>query len=252
MNYIMITGSSKGLGAAISTLLLDKPDTTLLCIARTRNKDLEQFAEQKNVPYFFYPFDLDDIKNIPAVVSQLFTNVMLEKANHVHLINNAGMLEPIKPMDRTKQEEIITNIQVNLLAPMLLTTEFLKKTKNFRGEKRIINISSGAGQRPIYGWGCYGTSKAGLDLFSQTTALEQAHTKFPTKICSFGPGIMDTSMQQQIRTSPKQDFIDVEAFQTYKEEDKLLPPSLVAKVVVDLLHRDDFPNGQVVNVSQYF
>ncbi|MDT8860962.1 (S)-benzoin forming benzil reductase [Alkalihalobacillus sp. MEB130] len=251
MNYVIVTGSSKGLGEAIASLLLDQENTTIICIARSTNKNLEEKAILAKTPYFFYPFDLANLTEIQPLVEQLFTNIMLDHANHVHLINNAGILDPIKPIDRSGPEEIIKNIDINLVAPMILTSEFLKRTKDFNGEKRIINISSGAGKRPIFGWSCYGTSKAGLDLFSQTTAIEQEEVEYPVKVCSFGPGIMDTNMQEQIRTTSKQDFIQVDTFQRYKKEDQLLPPSKVANMVVDLLYREDFPNGETVSVSQY-
>ncbi len=251
MNYIIITGSSKGLGEAIVKQVLKRKETTLFCLARTENKELEEVANAQQLPYHFFPFDLSDVTAIPPLVKEIFSHINSSRATSIHLINNAGLLAPAKPIQRVELAEITTNIQVNLLAPMILTAEFIKQTEDIATDKRIINISSGAGKRPIYGWSCYGTSKAGIDLFSQNVAAEQKEAINPVEICSFGPGIMDTTMQEEIRSSKKDDFIHVETFKQYKENGKLLPPDKVANIVIQLLDTKDFPNGEVTDVSNY-
>ena len=251
MKYVVITGSSKGLGEAIVQQLLTEKDITLCCIARSRNSELEKKAKQHDVPLSFFSYDLENINQIDQLMRDVFSVIKSDNADAIHLINNAGMLNPINPIDKLTSSEIISNLHVNLVSPMIITSEFMKHTTDFACEKRIINISSGAGKRPIYGWSCYGTSKAGLDLFSQNAAVDQLHAKHPVQICSFGPGIMDTQMQEQIRSTDESNFVDVEKFRAYKDEGHLLPPSVVAKIVTDLLDKEAFPNGQIVSVQDY-
>lgn len=251
MNYTIITGSSRGLGQAIATQLLTKEAQTLICISRSENEELKQAAAEHSIDYHFYSADLSNVATLPALMDEIFTTIQLDEAKQIHLINNAGLLAPARPLERVESDELQKNLNVNLAAPMLLTAEFLKHTASSPADKRIINVSSGAGQRPIYGWSCYGAAKAGLDLFSRNVAVEQAEAAYPAKICSFGPGIMDTAMQGEIRSIDKNDFIHVDTFRRYKEEGKLLSPDQVAKVIIDLLETNDFPDGKVTDVSKY-
>ncbi|GAA3324234.1 hypothetical protein GCM10020331_051290 [Ectobacillus funiculus] len=48
----------------------------------------------------------------------------LDSASDLYLVNNAGMLDPIKPVERAENELLVQNVEVNLLAPMLLISEF--------------------------------------------------------------------------------------------------------------------------------
>jgi benzil reductase ((S)-benzoin forming) len=184
-------------------------------------------------------------------MNDVFQKINTGQAEEIHLINNAGILDPIKPVERSSAREIKLNINVNLIAPMVMVSEFMKHAADLPTEKRIINISSGAGRHPVYGWGCYGSSKAGLDLFSQTVSAEQRGKKFPVKSVSFAPGIIDTDMQKQIRATDKEDFADVERFKEYKEEEQLLPPEKVAGILVELIENESFPDGRATSVNEF-
>ncbi len=52
----------------------------------------------------------------------------------------------MKPIEKAESEQFITNVHINLLAPMVLTSTFMKHTKEWKVDKRVINISSGAGK----------------------------------------------------------------------------------------------------------
>lgn len=245
MHYIILTGHSKGLGQAITQILATDRNTTVICISRTKDPEFEHKR------YIVHPFDLSRHDLILTLMNDIFSTIPIETAESIHLINNAGILEPIKPIQRTNTEDMTKNIHVNLLAPILLTAEFIRHTESFSGNKRIINISSGAGSRPIFGWSGYGAAKAGLDLFSQNVAVDQEKADHPVQICSFLPGIMDTNMQATIRQTSSEDFVELKKFQSFKEDGQLLPPTSVANVIINLLMTDDFPNGQIVNVHSY-
>ncbi|MDQ0253989.1 benzil reductase ((S)-benzoin forming) [Evansella vedderi] len=249
MNYVIITGASKGLGEAVVKELL-QPNFHLICVSR-RAGEFPNEQELNGAKLDFIPYDLSNIDKIDELTETIFSKVDKEGATSIHFINNAGVLTPMKPLDRCEPGEIVMNLNVNLVAPMLLTSLFIKNTKDLPLDKRVINISSGAGKHPIYGWSCYGASKAGINLMSQTGALEQEEVQNPVKIVSFAPGIIDTQMQQQIRSSKKEDFAQVDRFIDYKNEGQLLQPETVARVVGELLTMEAFPNGQVVSVNEY-
>ncbi|MED1599943.1 (S)-benzoin forming benzil reductase [Alkalihalophilus marmarensis] len=250
MNYLIITGGTRGLGEEIVKSFA-KEDTHIISIARGENQELQALVEDRGGKFTPIQFDLADIEKVENLMEEVFHRIDKKSAKSIHLVNNAGIVAPIKPIERCEAEVIIKSQHVNLVAPMLMISSFCKMTASLHCEKRVINVSSGAAKRPIFGWSSYGSSKAGLDLFSQGAALDQEKTEHPVKVLSFYPGIMDTDMQAEIRSSAKEDFINVETFQNYKEEGKLLPPKQVAEVVVQLLETDSFPNGEVVAVQDY-
>ncbi|MBO9129122.1 (S)-benzoin forming benzil reductase [Bacillus sp. 165] len=249
MNYVILTGASRGLGEAIAHKLLHEK-MVLISVSRKPNEHIIQEAKKKGAIVHTILFDLQSIHDIHSLAEQIFSHIDLSRVDSISLINNAGIVAPTKPIARAEHEDIIENVHINLLAPMLLTSEFLKRTKDLAIEKRIINISSGAGKNPIFGWGAYCTSKAGVDMFTRCIAVEEEQNEHPAKIISFAPGVVDTDMQAEIRSSSKEDFVDVERFLALKEEGQLLSPDYVADAVIDLLTTKQFEQGGIVRINQ--
>jgi benzil reductase ((S)-benzoin forming) len=120
------------------------------------------------------------------------------------------------------------NLVVNLVAPMLLMRRFLRMTEGIAMLRRIINISSGAGRRPIAGWSGYCAAKAGLDMASRVAALEAESRRHAVEVVSLAPGVIDTDMQATVRSQPEEAFADVERFRRMKAEGQLRPAEDVA------------------------
>ncbi|MBO1581084.1 (S)-benzoin forming benzil reductase [Bacillus sp. XF8] len=249
MRYVIVTGTSQGLGEAIATQLLEE-DTRLICISRRQNEQLIEKAKQKDIPLTFHSIDLQDVHNLETHFETIFSSIEEENVSSIHLINNAGTLAPMKPIEKSESEFLIANVQINLIAPMILTSSFMKHTKDWKVDKRIINISSGAGQKPYFGWGAYCTTKAGVNMFTQCVATEETEKEYPVKTIAFAPGVVDTNMQQQIRQTKKEDFTNLDRFIALKEEGKLLSPEYVAKAVVHLIETEDFEQGGVIRIDE--
>ncbi|MED1115285.1 (S)-benzoin forming benzil reductase [Bacillus paramycoides] len=249
MRYVIITGTSQGLGEAIAAQLLEK-NTTIISISRRENKELAKLAKQKNSHCIFHSLDLQDVHNLETHFNEIFSSIKKDTVSSIHLINNAGTVAPMKPIEKSESELLITNVHINLLAPMILTSTFMKHTKNWKVEKRVINISSGAGKNPYFGWGAYCTTKAGVNMFTQCVATEEVEREFPVKIVAFAPGVVDTNMQKQIRGANKEDFTNLDRFTALKAEGKLLSPEYVAKAIRNLLETKDFPQGEVIRIDE--
>lgn len=247
MNYIIITGTSRGLGAAITNNLI-KPDNHLICVSRSNNFELVKKAENENAALDYFNFDLSDVAGIENLVDKIFSKVNQNNISSISLINNAAVLQPVKPIDKCEAQEIIANINVNLTAVMLLVSFFIKKTNGLQVEKRIVNISSGAANSSFFGWSNYCAAKAGLNIFADCVNLEQAEKEYPAKVITVSPGIIDTQMQTEIRAAKKEDFKDVEQFISYKEEGYLQSPDLVAKKVIKLLDKDYVAGEGMINI----
>lgn len=249
MNYYIITGTSRGLGNAIVKGLL-KSDNHIFCISRTRNEELIQLASNKKVGLEYIAFDLFEVHKIKDMMNQIFSSINKKSINSITLINNAGILSPIKPIELCSSEEIDRNISINLTVPMILTSSFISNTGVIDSEKRIINISSGAGKKPYYGWSNYCTSKSGIDFFTRCVSVEQINKENPVKIISFAPGIIDTDMQAEIRKTKKEYFEDIERFISFKTEGKLLQPDIVADYVIKF-SKIDINSGDILDIKQF-
>lgn len=248
-NYIIITGTSRGLGEAISMNLL-KHGNHLFCISRSENSKLVEGAKNKGVSLDYFQQDLGNLGKIEELFEKIFKKIDLNSASSISLINNAGVLAPISTADKYNSDEVAKNINVNLTAPILTTGLFIKHTADLDVEKRVINISSGAANKAYHGWGPYCASKAGLNIFSKCANLEQKTRKYPVKLFSIAPGVIDTEMQAGIRNTKKDDFVDLERFIAYKEDGKLMPPDFVAKKIIKLLTINKFESGEFIEIEE--
>ncbi len=249
MKYFIITGASKGLGEGMAMALLDK-EHTLLCVSRSESDALKKMAAAKNCKLQFFLFDLSDINNIPTLFKELAGSIDIENAKGIYLVNNAGIIEPVGRIEDNNPAMVDTHMRINLLAPMLLVTCYLKEYKELVVEKRILNISSGAASFPYFGWSSYCTGKAGIDMFSRCIAEEQQQATAPTEVMAVAPGIIDTEMQTTIRNTTEEQFIHRNKFVEYKETGMLVAPALAGKKLAHLLLSDQFESGKVIDLRE--
>src|SRR5690606_23678481 len=143
----------------------------------------------------------------PAAVQRLtdpFMPSLPSGAKRYVLINNAGTVEPIGRSDSLHSPAaVIAAFALNVTAAVSLTAAFLQHTSSLGGERRILNISSGAGRNAMPGWGVYCATKAALDRYTEVLAAEHPPD---TRVVSLAPGVIDTAMQQTIRDSNSTDF----------------------------------------------
>lgn len=248
MRYAIVTGASRGLGEAIAKRLLNE-QITVISVARTENEELRNFALQKGSSYKHYSCNLSLEKEVQEVFMVIAHYIFLNNPQEIFLFNNAGVIDPIHTVGNLDQTPIISNIQVNLIAPILITNLFLKKAQQTSTSIHAINITSGAASRSIEGWSVYCSAKAGLNMFTQTAALEQMALGSDNKIIAFSPGVMDTKMQETIRASSSEAFRELEKFKEFKTNNALLPAEAVAEALVDLVLGGNVENGRIYHVS---
>jgi len=219
----IITGVSKGLGKAIAELLLDKGE---LVTGIGRNSTIEHDN---------YTFQKCDLTNSLEIENLTFD--LLEEA--VILINNAGIIGEIKRLSDKKKLDLDSILQVNTIAPMLLAHKIYQKIEN-KDSFTLVNISSGAANRAIPSWAGYCASKAALNMLTESFYLEEREKGNHPKVYAVSPGVIDTDMQVQIRSSKKSDFSSVDNFIGMKEENQLFTPQEAALRLIQLLNVADF------------
>jgi NAD(P)-dependent dehydrogenase (short-subunit alcohol dehydrogenase family) len=104
-------------------------------------------------------------------------------------------------------------------------------------DRRILQISSGAGRKAYAGWSVYCATKAALDHHTRCVALDRTPG---LRISAIAPGVIDTDMQALIRGSTDENFPDRPRFVEMHREGKLRSARQVARAVVELLLSDEF------------
>ena len=137
---------------------------------------------------------------------------------------------------------------LNWEAPLLLTSAFRRATAAWRGQRKVLNISSGLGRRPMASQAPYCAAKAGMDHFSRCVALEQASRPNGAKICALAPGVIDTDMQVQLRSADSNQFPDLGNFIGMKDKGGLASPQDAAAKVLAVLSRADFGTNPVADI----
>ncbi len=239
-HFYFITGTSKGIGEAIASELLS-PENHVICISRTQNPRLQVQAITRKAKYSDHIFDLTNTGALPELMQDLFRNIDPDEVASLTLINNAGTIQPMKKIGGTQRTQLIeNNLKVNLVAPILITEWFVRLSEEWNCSRRILNISSGAARRPISGWAPYCAAKSGLEMYTQCLLEEQSNLSNPVKVLAFAPGVVDTEMQAEIRSSNQEDFPEVEKFKGFKSDGKLISPENVAQEVIKVLNSVDF------------
>ncbi|MBJ6360091.1 (S)-benzoin forming benzil reductase [Paenibacillus sp. GCM10012307] len=247
MNVFIITGTSRGIGEALAAQLMGDDSHHVCCISRAVNENLINLARDNNKRLSYHSFDLNHITAIDDLFAELMGTIQqLPGINAICLINNAGMLSPIAPIEQINAADIVENVTVNLLAPMAMTSSFIRHTLALPVDKRIMNISSASAKYLLPSQSCYSTSKAALDSFTKSVCLEQMNNPNPVKVVSVYPGMVDTQMQTEIRSISRETFSFVDQFIQIAEQDHLQTPAYTAGKLIDILLSPDYGHTAVI------
>src|SRR5690606_39270192 len=124
-------------------------------------------ARQAGAVYEAVAIDLSRVDHLEEQMEEIVSSVDITSLESAVLINNAGVLSPTGPIEKATSRDIANHVEVNLTAPIILSSAFIRITENWEIPKTILNISSGAGRKPYSGWSCYCATKAGLDHFTR-------------------------------------------------------------------------------------
>ena len=196
-----ITGSSKGIGKAISELLLSK-NYIVFGYSRTNTIKHQNFK--------FVKINLSDLKETQKISFPKFNNA------EVLLINNAATIGEIIPLHLKKEDNIINEYNLNIVSPTILCARFINSFKKNR--KMIINISSGASNSALPSWSTYCATKSALDRLTHVIAEERYKN---LTIFSVRPGIVNTQMQAEIRKADPNLFPLLSKFTAYYNNKEL-------------------------------
>jgi NAD(P)-dependent dehydrogenase (short-subunit alcohol dehydrogenase family) len=243
----ILTGASRGLGAAMTERLL-APDAQLLTMSRRPDSGLDGKAAAAGARLEQWAVDLAHAVAVAARLEAWLKQREGASFSSATLINNAAITGRPGPIDTNEAEDLTAMLRIGLEAPMLLASAFLRVTRDWGCPRRILNISSGTGRHPLAGAAGYCATKAGLDHFSRVTAIDEAARANGARIVSLAPGVIDTDMQAEMRSSDPALFSEVQRFIDMKTSGQLASPQQAAARVLAWLDRPDFGSKPVADV----
>lgn len=236
MKTAIVTGGSRGIGAAIVKMLAKEGYNVIINYNRSEEIAKRMKEEFTSKGYSVETFKADvskreEVKKLVEFTIQKFGKIDV-------LINNAGIAQE-KLFTQITDNDWNTMIQTNLNSVFYCTQEAVPyMIANQEGT--IINISSIWG---VTGGSCevhYSVAKAGIDGMTKALAKELGPTHI--RVNSIAPGAIDTDMNKNVTQ---------EEWEELKQEiplESIGKASDIAKCVKWLIE-DEYTTGQVISVN---
>lgn len=248
-SLFIVTGSSRGLGRALVEQLL-APRHHVLGMARADDDDaLAAQAHARGAQLEQWTQDLGRSVEAAQRLEHWLAALPATRFGRAVLINNAAVLPKPGPIDELPFATLSAALRLGLEAPLLLSAAFLRGTRGWRAERRLLHISSSLGRRAIAGGAIYGAVKAGLDQFSRGFALDEALKDNGARSVALAPGPVDTDMQRRMRDAEVGQVPEQPRFAALLAEGVLDTPHDAAAKVLDYLQRPDFGAQPVADIA---
>jgi 3-oxoacyl-[acyl-carrier protein] reductase len=182
----LVTGASRGIGAAVARAFASEGATLLLC---ARSEAVEQLAAEigtSDHPARAMRGDVSD----SAFTRALVATVRKDHGRLDVLVNNAGVLRQ-GLIGMTSTENIREMLDVNVLAVMALT-QYAARIMAPDRRPSIVNVASIAGTQGMEGVTAYSATKAAVVGYTLSTAKELAPKGI--RVNAIAPGFIDTDM----------------------------------------------------------
>jgi NAD(P)-dependent dehydrogenase (short-subunit alcohol dehydrogenase family) len=219
---VLITGASRGLGAALA-LEWSRRGAALMLTARgaqALNVVAKEAAQSTDV--LAEPIDATDESAMRAFVETGLTTF----GRIDILVNNASTLggSPMPRLGDLGAAAFFELMEVNVRAPLSIAQMVLPQMRA-RRSGTIVNVTSDAAVNAYAGWGGYGSSKAALEHLSRILAAELEGSG--VRVMAIDPGNMDTQMHRD--AEPGEDI------------SSLPKPEAVAPNFIDIIEREREP-----------
>lgn len=221
MSTVIITGASRGLGYALTHVLLNS-NANVIAIARNCTS-LDALLSTFPSTFRYVVGDVCD----PNTMQVALQTALSQYGRLDSVIFNAGILEPVTRIADADVAEWKALFDINYFSIVAALPIVLPALRSSQG--RIVMISSGAAQTPYQGWSAYGSSKAALNHLVQDLAAEERDVT----TVSVKPGVVDTDMQRAIREEHGHNM-DPEQLQRFTEKHRngeLNKPDVVAGAI---------------------
>ena len=194
---ILVTGASSGIGRA-TAIACSQMGATVVITGRNEQRLQETLDVLDGKGHMLIVADLSSDEQIDAMVEQIPT---------LHgLVNNAGITETCLT-NFIRRDKLNKVIEVNTLAPIILTQKILKKKKIGKGGSIVFTSSISGTSVAVIGNAMYSAAKGAIHGFMRNAALDLAPKGI--RVNDVCPGMIDTHILDSGAISQEQ--LDIEA-----------------------------------------
>jgi NADP-dependent 3-hydroxy acid dehydrogenase YdfG len=220
MSVHLVTGAGSGIGEVVARELHARGDELVL-LARNEERahDLGRQYDGARVVVA----DLADPGELEGALAAASLPPRLDS-----LVHSAGVVD-LAPVQELSYDQVRAQVDVNLVAPMMLTRACLPALRAARGT--VVVVNSGAGLNANPGWSAYAASKFGARGFADALRAEEA--AHGVRVTSVFPGRVATPMQEKVHDQEGADY----------DPERFVRPETVAATILGVL---DLPRDATV------
>jgi len=207
---VLVVGANRGIGLGFVQNLLqgDRVGRVYATYRNLASAELTTLQEQHPQRLSLISMDITDESQITQGIAQIQHQV-----NKLHLLLYCvgflyeGSIQPEKSLQQIRAEHLLRYFQVNSIGAVLLAKHVLPLLKH--GDRSVfacISAKVGSiGDNHLGGWYGYRASKAALNMFVRTTAIEYSRKSPRTLVVVLHPGTTDTRLSQPFQRSVSPD-----------------------------------------------
>lgn len=202
MKNALIVGANGGIGLGFVRKILQNERNTKIYATYRRQElvyELSSLENQYSDRILCLEMDITDEKQIERVIARIESEV-----GKIHLVINCagilheGSLQPEKSLKQINSEHLLRYFEVNSIGAVLLAKHLLPLFRH--GDRSLLATLSAKlgsiGDNHLGGWYGYRASKAALNMFVRTVAIEYRRTNPQTIVVTLHPGTTDTPLSQ--------------------------------------------------------
>ncbi|TFK55951.1 short-chain dehydrogenase [Heliocybe sulcata] len=239
---VVVTGASKGIGLAVTRILLESLDAVVVAISRTKTAELEDLSKAHISTLSTVECSVADAKGLTEAMASA-------EKTHKHIdgiILNAGVLDPLGRIDSADVDAWKSHFDVNFFSLLTALKATLPALRRSELGGKVVFVSSGAAVGGTAAWGAYNASKAAMNSLCRTLAQEE-----PDVVSvALRPGMVDTGMQEALRSEGRAHMKEQDhtRFTEAYSSGKLVKPEDSGHVIAALaLKADKSLSGQFVS-----
>lgn len=189
---VLVTGASSGIGQS-TAIECSRMGGRIVITGRNEARLFETFNQLEGEGHISFVADLTDERQMEHLVEQL---PLLHG-----LVNNAGMTETV-PIPFIRRDKLNGILEINTIAPILLTQKILKAKKIGKGGSIVFTCSISGTSVSVVGNALYSTSKGAIHGFVKNAALDLSSKGIRVnEVC---PGMVSTHIMDTGTISKEQ------------------------------------------------
>jgi NAD(P)-dependent dehydrogenase (short-subunit alcohol dehydrogenase family) len=226
----LVVGASGGIGAAVLQQLLESGQFARV-VAVSRADRPDNLAQHWDRLWWIHS-DYSETSIAAAIEAIASADWELRRVVICNGILHQSQLQPEKALEKVHAASMSQVFEANTIVPSLWVSALVKPLRRSTGCFIVVlsaRVGSIADNR-LGGWYSYRASKAALNMFMKTAAVEFARRAPAVKLVAFHPGTTDTELSKP--------------FQKGVPPGRLFTPDYVAQRLMDVLDQAG-PNGEL-------